>query len=185
MPGSRSSSRGGRCGSRSTRAHRSPRTSQAPSQSPQRRRTSKGRAPRRPRLRAVPRGRASGGGTGRAGRVERGASRPRSVGAGHPLRARGTCVSRCHTARLLPGSAWGISTQSLPPPAAGPPCRGAPRDKLGDRNRRAARRPRAPSSVSSALPGGATAAHRVLGTLSPDYRVLVLAGGGVLPPSPV
>lgn len=128
MPGSQSPSRGGRCGSRSTRAHRSPHTSQAPSQSPRRRRTSKGRAAREPRLRAVPEAaRAAVRLGGRAGRVERGASRPRSVGAGHPLLARGhvrESVSHC----LPPAGLGARNLPAVPPPLGSPPCRGAPRD---------------------------------------------------------
>lgn len=73
-----------------------------------------------------PGGRASGRETGRAGRVERGASRPRSVGAGHPLRARGhvrESVSHCSP----PAGLGARNLQAVPPPP-GSPCRGAPRD---------------------------------------------------------
>lgn len=96
MPGSLSPSRGGRCGCCSTRAHRSPRTSQAPSQSPRRRRTSKGWTAREPRLPAVP----------AAARAAVGLGGQDGWSVARPVRAAwvpgticvGTCVSHCHTA---------------------------------------------------------------------------------------
>lgn len=59
--------------------------------------------------------------------MERGASRPRSVGAGHPLRARGhvrESVSHCPPPA---GLGAGNLQAALPPPRC-PPCCGAPRD---------------------------------------------------------
>lgn len=73
-----------------------------------------------------PGGRASGGETGRAGRVERGASRPRSVGAGHPLRARGhvrESVSHCPP----PAGLGARNLQAATPPPRSPGS-GAPPD---------------------------------------------------------
>eukprot|EP00072_Mus_musculus_P064872 XP_011247677.1 PREDICTED: uncharacterized protein Gm38958 [Mus musculus] len=118
MPGSQSPSRGGRCGSRSTRAHRSPRTSQAPSQSPWRRRTSKGRAAREPRLRAVPE--AARAAVRLGGRDGWSVARPvRGAWVRGTLCVRvGTCVSQCHTARLLLGSAPGLCRQPFHRPAS-------------------------------------------------------------------
>lgn len=101
-PGAGARSRGWRCGCRSTRAHRSPRTSQVTVQSQRRRRTSKGRASRGSRLPAVPMppGPPTKVGLGAAGkgrRVERECNPSEERGLGAPslerLQAFGSLIS--------------------------------------------------------------------------------------------